>query len=337
MEQDMSNAALRLKNLRLAYGEIDVVTALNLTVAAGEIVALLGPSGCGKSSVLRAIAGFLAPVSGSIELSGQDVDGPPEKRGVGMVFQDFALFNHLSVRANIGFGLHRHEHADERVDELLERCSLTRFADRLPAELSGGQQQRVGLARALAPRPKLLLLDEPFANLDRALRDELAAWCKEQILAEGAAAILVTHDRHEAMALCDRIAIVDGSPGRLLQVGPARDLYQKPDHEAVARMTGEALLVPARASGQRARSALGEHDLWGPSEGSVTLVIRPEQIEIRADAQGDLILEGHYFDAERWQHQLRYDGHRFKVALDQPIDSTRLSLTTTTPIWAIPS
>ena len=331
----MSDAALRLTDVHLAYGNTAVVAGVNLSIASGEIVAMLGSSGCGKSSILRAIAGFLPSSKGTIELDGQPANHPPEQRGVGMVFQDFALFNHLSVRANIAFGLDGRANAEARVEELLKRCELTDLAERLPAELSGGQQQRVGLARALAPQPQLLLLDEPFANLDRALRDELSAWCQTQIKSEGAAALLVTHDRQEALALCDRLAVIDGSPGRLLQIGQAQTLYQQPNHPAVARLTGDALLVPARASGQRARSALGEHDLTGSAEGSVTLVIRPEQMELTADEHGELIIEGCYFDAERWHHRLRYNGQTVSVSQPQPMHAKRLSLTTNAAVWAI--
>ena len=332
----MNTDVLRLDSLRLAYGDTVVIEGVNLTVQSSEWVSILGPSGCGKSSILRSIAGFLSPHSGTIELFGQPAIQPPHKRGVGMVFQDFALFNHMTVYENIAFGLKGKAHQSERVDQLLKRCDLSKLSQRYPAQLSGGQQQRVALARALAPQPKLLLLDEPFANLDAELRADLGAWCAEQIQSEGAAALLVTHDRREAMALSDQIAIVDEQPGRLLQVDKAQKLYEQPDYEAVARMTGEVLLVPARASGQIARSVFGDHDLTTNSEGSITLVIRPEHMDLTPDKDGPIIVDHSYFDAHHWKHRLRYNGQTVIIALDQRLEATRLRLTTLAPLWAIP-
>ena len=331
----MSTDVLRLDSLRLAYGDQPVVEDVNLTVQSGEWVSILGPSGCGKSSILRSIAGFLLPHSGTIELFGQPALQPPHARGVGMVFQDFALFNHMTVHENIAFGLKGKPYQSERVDQLLKRCDLTKLSERYPAQLSGGQQQRVALARALAPQPKLLLLDEPFANLDAELRADLGAWCAEQIQSEEAAALLVTHDRREAMALSDQIAIVDEQPGRVLQVDQAKILYEQPNHQAVARMTGEALLVPARATDHRARSALGDHEVLADIEGSVTLVIRPEHMSLIPDESGPLIVEHSYFDAQQWKHRLRYDGQTVTVAQNERVNVKRLSLTTQAPLWAI--
>ena len=331
----MSTEVLRLTSLRLAYGDTVAIEDINLTIRSGEWVSILGPSGCGKSSILRSIAGFLPPHTGTIELFGQPADQPPHARGVGMVFQDFALFNHMTVYANIAFGLKGEAHERERVGELLERCELTDLSERYPAQLSGGQQQRVALARALAPQPQLLLLDEPFANLDAELRADLGAWCAEQIQSEGAAALLVTHDRREAMALSDQIAIVDEQPGRLLQVDNAQNLYERPHYEAVARMTGEVLMVPARAAGKVARSVFGDHTLVTEAEGSVTLVIRPEHMDLIPDENGQLIIDRNYFDAQRWNHRLRYNGQTLIVALDQRLDANRLRLTTQNPVWAI--
>jgi len=331
----MSTDVLRLNSLRLAYGNTVAIEEINLTIRSGEWVSILGPSGCGKSSILRSIAGFLPPRTGTIELFGQPADQPPHARGVGMVFQDFALFNHMTVYANIAFGLKGKAHQNERVQALLERCELTDLSERYPAQLSGGQQQRVALARALAPQPQLLLLDEPFANLDAELRADLGAWCAEQIQSEGAAALLVTHDRREAMALSDQIAIVDEQPGRLLQVDKAQSLYERPRYEAVARMTGEVLLVPARAAGQVARSVFGDHTLVSEAEGSVTLVIRPEHMVLTPDESGSLMIDHSYFDAQRWNHRLRYNGQTLIVGLDQRLDANRLRLTTQTPVWAI--
>ena len=333
----MSTNVLTLDALRLAYGDLTVTEGINLKVDAGEWVSILGASGCGKSSILRAIAGFMTPTNGSIELFGVPASAAPEHRGVGMVFQDFALFNHLSVRANIAFGLNGSSKVDERVDELLERCELTELADRLPDQLSGGQQQRVGLARALAPRPKLLLLDEPFANLDADLRNDLGAWCAEQIRLEGAAALLVTHDRREAMALSHRIAVLDGTPATIRQCDTVQNLYEKPLHPSVARQLGEVLMVPARAAGMLARSNLGEHQLLGEHQGSVQLVLRPDDLDIRSDEQGQAKVETRYFAEGSWHHAISYNGQRLIISQPEPMTGERCQIASRRPVWALPT
>ncbi|MAO82422.1 MAG: hypothetical protein CMH50_00850 [Myxococcales bacterium] len=202
----MTDAVLELKDLAIGYEGEAVAHGLSLQLNAGEMVSVVGSSGVGKSSLLRAIAGFLRPLEGQILLTGEVVNAwSPQRRRVGMVFQDFALFSHMSVADNVGFGVKGQPEAVGRVQALLERFDLADFGQRLPAQLSGGQQQRVGLARALAPRPKLILLDEPFANLDTDLRQELGVWFRDQIQSEGTAALMVTHDRAEAHRLSDRV------------------------------------------------------------------------------------------------------------------------------------
>ena len=206
---------LRVEGLAHAYGAQAVVDGLSLFLRRGAIGCLLGPSGCGKTTVLRCIAGFEAPLEGEIHLNGQVVaragfSVPPERRRVGMVFQDYALFPHIRVRENIAFGLHLSSSVirAERVRELAELVGLAAVLDKYPHELSGGQQQRVALARALAPRPDLLLLDEPFSNLDVELRERLSLEVRDIIKTSGATAVLVTHDQQEAFAMADEIGVL---------------------------------------------------------------------------------------------------------------------------------
>jgi iron(III) transport system ATP-binding protein len=328
---------LKLDSLSLAYDGQLVVKDACLEIGAGEIVALLGPSGCGKSSILRCIAGFLAPQSGELSLYGKTLtpNHPAEKRGLGMVFQDFALFSHLNVQQNIAFGLHGRGDTKGRVDGLIERFGLGDLAHRLPAELSGGQQQRTGLARALAPSPKLLLLDEPFANLDAQRRKDLGSWTRAQLKAEGAAALLVTHDRSEAMALADRIAVMHGSPGELLQTGSAKELFERPQHSAVARQMGELLIVAGRASGRQVRCELGEFELCEERQGSVQLLLQAENIELQENPKGALRLEHSFFAAGCWQHSLSYDGQSVQVASAQRLEAARCDINARAPLWAL--
>jgi iron(III) transport system ATP-binding protein len=242
-------ALLQVEGLRHAYGAQEVVRGLSFSLARGAIGCLLGPSGCGKTTVLRCIAGFEPVQEGLIRLAGRVVSAPgemvpPERRRVGMVFQDYALFPHLDVAANIGFGLPPAER-DLRVRELGELVGLSGALAKYPHEISGGQQQRVALARALAPRPELLLLDEPFSNLDTDLRERLSLELREIIKASGATAILVTHDQHEAFAIADEIGVLH--QGRIQQWDSAYNLYHRPANRFVADFVGQGVFLPARA------------------------------------------------------------------------------------------
>ena len=250
--------SLQLERIGLGYpsagGFHTVVDDLSLTLARGEIGCLVGASGCGKTTVLRAVAGFEPLQAGRIALDGVSVAGPegwwpPERRRVGMVFQDYALFPHLSVAANVAFGLRgmAREARDARVREMLERVGLGDLSGRYPHELSGGQQQRVALARALAPEPSVMLLDEPFSNLDIHTRGRLAGEVRDLLKASGTTALLVTHDQAEAFAIADRIGVMDH--GRILQWGDAASLYHAPEDRFVANFIGRGMLVPAVALG----------------------------------------------------------------------------------------
>ena len=249
-------ALLELKNIHHAYDGQVVVKDLSLALKKGDLGCLLGPSGCGKTTVLRCIAGFEPISAGEILLNGVRVSSAgfslaPEQRRIGMVFQDFALFPHLTVAANIGFGLHRLHRSERepRVAELLQTVGLAEAADKYPHELSGGQQQRVALARALAPRPDLLLLDEPFSNLDVSLRERLSLEVRDILKNQNATAILVTHDQNEAFAIADEIAVMHG--GEIQQCDTAYNLYHRPVNRFVADFVGQGVFLPGKVINSR--------------------------------------------------------------------------------------
>ena len=243
--------ALELTGVVRRYGTVRAVDGVDLTVPDGRTVALLGPSGCGKSTLLRLVAGLEPPDSGRIALDGSDLAGvPPQDRSVGMVFQDYALFPHLSVHDNVAFGLVERrwsqDRRDARVGELLERMDLTGTERRRPHELSGGQQQRVALARALAPRPSMLLLDEPLSNLDRTLRDDLTRDLARLLASLEVRAIHVTHDQDEAFRLADRVALM--REGRIVQEGTPDQVVEDPRDAWAVRFLGLRELVPPTAA-----------------------------------------------------------------------------------------
>ena len=247
----------------------EIVHGLSFSLDRGEIGCLLGPSGCGKTTVLRAIAGFESVTAGRIVLDGRELSrrghtASPETRQVGVVFQDYALFPHLSVAGNVGFGLRRMEATAKRarVAELLELVGLAAQADKYPHELSGGQQQRIALARALAPRPDLLLLDEPFSNLDVDLRERLALEVRAILKELGTTAVLVTHDQHEAFAIADQIGVVH--QGVIVQWDNAYNLYHRPADRFVADFIGQGVFAPGTVDlpNQRVQIELGSLPLW---------------------------------------------------------------------------
>ena len=275
---------LEVEDLRHAYGEQVVVRGVSFALERGAIGCLLGPSGCGKTTVLRCIAGFETVQHGAIRLDGQTVSAPgklvpPEARRIGMVFQDYALFPHLTVADNIGFGLHRlaREKRAARIQELGRLVRLAEELDKYPHEISGGQQQRVALARALAPRPELLLLDEPFSNLDVELRERLSLELREIIKASGATAVLVTHDQQEAFAIADLVGILHA--GRIQQWDTAYNLYHRPANRFVADFIGQGVFLPARPlEGGRLEIELGT--LQGASSNGkpVEVLLRPDDV-----------------------------------------------------------
>jgi len=245
----MNNSFLQLNNIQQSYGDHIVVDTLSLELAKGTIGCLLGPSGCGKTTVLRCIAGFEKMHSGEIVLDGVLLNStqkfvPPEQRHIGMVFQDYALFPHLNVTDNVGFGLYRLNKTErkQRIDELLDTMHLSQVTHKYPHELSGGQQQRVALARALAPKPNLLLLDEPFSNLDVSLRERLSMEVRDTLKQQRITAILVTHDQAEAFAVADEIGVMH--QGAIQQWGTAENLYHHPSNRFVADFIGQGTLLP---------------------------------------------------------------------------------------------
>jgi iron(III) transport system ATP-binding protein len=283
--------ALRCIGVGKRFGTIVVTNDLNLEVAPSEICALLGPSGCGKTTTLRLVSGFEQLDTGTITIGGRVVANagkgqaqflPPEQRRVGMVFQDYALFPHLSVRDNVAFGLDRKQ--ESAADEALALVGLESCGARMPGQLSGGQQQRVALARALAPQPDILLLDEPFSNLDAGMRGRVRAEVRGILRAAGATAILVTHDQEEAFTLADRVAVM--LDGRIAQVGTPEEVYLRPRDRAVANFLGGAQYLPGTAMGTYVECVLGNISLYSPANGRVSVVVRPEAVCL-VPAEGD--------------------------------------------------
>jgi iron(III) transport system ATP-binding protein len=285
----MTCSMIRLDGVTKRYGDAAAVDGASLCVDRGEVVALLGPSGCGKTTLLRLVAGFERPDAGTVEVAGRQVSGngrwiPPEQRGVGMVFQDYALFPHLTVSENVGFGLPRRARGS-RVPELLSIVGLGGLGARYPHELSGGQQQRVALARALAPAPELVLLDEPWSNVDPFLRDTLRVEVAEIIRPLGVTVVLVTHDREEAFSLADRIALM--RDGKVVQEGTSEELYFSPVSRWAAEFVGAANVLTGRIVGGLVETSIGAFPANGASaREAAQVLLRPELIELEPDPTG---------------------------------------------------
>lgn len=282
----MSDIVLELNNLACGYAGHKVVQELSIHLRAGDIGCLLGPSGCGKTTTLRSIAGFEPVGAGEIRLDGQVLSSPthnvpPEQRRIGMVFQDYALFPHLTVAQNIGFGINKHPERQRIVGELLELVKLGKLGHRYPHELSGGQQQRVALARALAPEPRLLLLDEPFSNLDGELRRRLSGEVRDILKARGTSAMLVTHDQSEAFAVCDQVGVL--REGRLQQWDTPYNLYHEPATPFVASFIGQGYFIRGQLlTPDTVQTELGvirgNRAYQLPTGSAVDVLLRPDDI-----------------------------------------------------------
>jgi iron(III) transport system ATP-binding protein len=322
---EANNMLLEVREATIAYQGLPVVHSVSLSLPVGLIGCLLGPSGCGKTTLLRAIAGFEPLQQGEILLRGRVVSSsnhslPPEKRKVGMVFQDLALFPHLNITDNIGFGLRGHDRSQRRarVRELLALISLEHAATVFPHQLSGGQQQRVALARAMAPRPDLLLLDEPFSSLDIELREKLAREVRQILKKDGLTALLVTHDQFEAFAMADEIGVMQA--GRLRQWDTGYNLYHRPADLFVAHFIGQGTMLPGTVSGEReVTTELGVihgHIPPGCISGCpVEVLIRPDDILHEDDGPDFAEIVGKVFRGADFLYTLRLASGREVLCL----------------------
>jgi iron(III) transport system ATP-binding protein len=300
---------LRSITCRYPGASAPAVHALSFAVKHGEVLALLGPSGCGKTTTLRLIAGLEMPDAGELWLNGVCVAGagravPPEERRLGMVFQDYALFPHLTALENVVFGLHRLPAAERRrrATEALALVGMAGLADRYPHQLSGGQQQRVALARALAPYPLVVLLDEPFSNLDAALRMQVRDELRAILARAGATAIFVTHDQSEALALGDRIALLRA--GRLEQIGTPDEIFQHPRTRFAAEFIGQADFLPARVTEAGLLSEIGciPQRVALPPGSQIEVLVRYDDLELTLDAGGEARIIGCTYEGPSYMY-----------------------------------
>jgi putative spermidine/putrescine transport system ATP-binding protein len=298
---------LVLQSLTKRFGDATVVDSLSLTVAKGEFVSLLGPSGCGKTTTLQMIAGFVEPSAGAIHLGERDLTKiKPAARGLGIVFQSYALFPHMTAAENIAFGLEMRGIAKveqaKRVDEVLALVGLAGLSDRYPRRMSGGQRQRVALARALVIRPNVLLLDEPLSNLDAKLREEMQVELRQIQRTVGTTTILVTHDQGEAMALSDRIVVMNR--GRVEQVARPTEIYQMPTTTFVANFLGKINVLPATIAGGIASIGAGRWAAAGMADGAAKASVRPERVDF-SDSEGlSGMVKARIFQGHHWLVQV---------------------------------
>jgi iron(III) transport system ATP-binding protein len=344
-------AELRCDHISASYGQDEVLSAVDLTVPDGTLTAILGASGSGKTTLLRVIMGFVAQQHGTVTVGGAVVAQaggthlPPEKRSIGYVAQEGALYPHLTVAENVSFGLPRRQRKQStRALEVLELVGLpARYAKRHPHELSGGEQRRVALARALAPRPPVVLLDEPFSGLDAALRAETRAAVLHALAAQGTTAVLVTHDQAEALSMGSEVGVL--IEGRLVQTAAPAVLYRAPANLDVARFVGEAVVLPGRAEAGSVSCALGELPLIDSAiRGPVETMIRPEQIRLRrADPEAVIVarVTTRTFYGPDSVIQVRLDGVPTPITArvlgrDVPCEGEPVELSVDGPVMAYP-
>ena len=295
----MTNS-VEIKNLDLNFGAVKVLKQLNLDIREGEFLVLLGSSGCGKSTLLNCIAGLLEVTDGQIFIKGQNVTwAEPSERGIGMVFQSYALYPQMSVRGNLSFGLKNakvpKDEINKRVDRVAEVLQIEALLDRKPGALSGGQRQRVAIARALAPNPDVILLDEPFAALDAQLRSKLREDVRAILRAASATAILVTHDQEEALSIADQVAIL--RDGTVAQIGSPRSIYSQPVDVSLAKFLGDAVVIPGVVTAGKISTLLGDliPSVAQPEGTKGQVAIRPENLYLQPDPKGLAVVTGRQF------------------------------------------
>ncbi|EBA15256.1 iron ABC transporter, ATP-binding protein, putative [Roseobacter sp. SK209-2-6] len=325
---------LEIRNLHRFFDGRPVVDDVSLQIRAGQVTCLLGPSGCGKSTTLRMIAGVEMQDSGEIYVDGKLICDtifrvPPERREIGLMFQDFALFPHLSVADNVAFGLKgSKEEKRQRVAELLQKVSLTRFIDEFPHQLSGGEQQRVALARALAPRPRIMLMDEPFSGLDNRLRDGIRDETLTLLKEEDAAVLLVTHEPEEAMRMADEIALM--RRGKIVQQGAPYNVYTRPVDRAAVAFFSDVNVVQAQVNGALAQTPFGEFLAPGIPDGTdVEIIFRPQHVRIDFDraGKGPLPTPTDGVAARGTVQRARYLGHESLVEFRMDHDGSVVKVT----------
>ena len=308
--------AISCRGLAKTYDGVVALDGFDLTVERGAIVSLLGPSGCGKTTALRAIAGFEAPDAGTIEVGdrtvlGDGIDIVPDKRRVGMVFQEYALFPHMTVARNVAYGLDGRD-TSARVGDVLDLVGLAGLGDRMPHELSGGEQQRVALARALAPQPEIVLLDEPFSNLDAPQRDRMRREVRRILMDAAATALFVTHDQEEALAIADTVAVM--RDGAVVQSGSPSDVYSRPADPWIASFLGDSVFIDGTAEAAGiVTTSLGTVGVDADELGPVRVMVRPEWIIPTPDPEGDsAVIDREYFGHDQMLLIERADGSTIK-------------------------
>lgn len=324
------SSLLTLENVGISYGNVSVIKHCNFTLPQGRILSLLGESGCGKSTLLKAIAGLLPLSSGKMHLGETTVASTthslaPEHRGIGMIFQDYALFPHLTVVENVMFGLHKLDKTTQKqkATETLQLVKLERYAKRFPHELSGGQQQRVAIARALVCEPKVLLFDEPFSNLDVGIRQSLMGDIKRLLRARNMSAIFVTHDKTEAFSMADDIAILD--EGEIVQFGEPQALYDFPANRYIAELLGHGVIIPASRKADSWQTELGEISaadasavtVWENEQSEADIFLRPHQLHLQADDKGRYQIIHCAFYGDYYQYDIQLPSHRIQLMTQQ--------------------